>query len=156
MPYVAFVDNLFCSVRPAGRIYTQPYLELSPEFCFVLHDDDGVVGYTLAALDSAEFYGRYESEYAPRVRAEFPLPEGDEASWTPSQRVHANYHRDKPFLPPSFADLYPSHLHIDLIERAQGRGNGRRMMERQLEALRAAGSRGVHLGMATSNMRAYQ
>ena len=52
-------------------------------------------------------------------------------------------------------ETYPSHLHIDLLERAQGLGFGRRMIERNLQTLRRLGSPGAHLGLSTLNMRAY-
>ena len=58
--------------------------------------------------------------------------------------------------PPAGLDLglYPSHLHIDLVPDAQGNGNGLRMMEALLDALRAKGSRGVFLQMHEGNTRA--
>ena len=49
---------------------------------------------------------------------------------------------------------YPSHLHIDLLPRAQGRGNGRALMETFLAALTERGSPGVHLGTSPQNVRA--
>jgi ribosomal protein S18 acetylase RimI-like enzyme len=52
-------------------------------------------------------------------------------------------------------DQYPSHLHIDLLERAQGRGIGKAMMLIVLETLREQGSKGVHLGMGAQNSRAF-
>jgi ribosomal protein S18 acetylase RimI-like enzyme len=52
-------------------------------------------------------------------------------------------------------DQYPSHLHIDLLEKAQGRGIGKAMMLIVLETLREQGSKGVHLGMGAQNSRAF-
>ena len=49
---------------------------------------------------------------------------------------------------------YPSHLHIDLLPRARGRGLGREMMNMLLAELTAKGSPGVHLGMGATNARA--
>src|SRR2546430_13446667 len=48
------------------------------------------------------------------------------------------------FTPEPYTD-YPSHMHIDLLPRAQGRGFGRRMMDDLMTKLRGRGSRGVHL-----------
>ena len=55
---------------------------------------------------------------------------------------------------PSLVSVYPSHLHIDLLPRVQGQGLGPLMLQHQLRTLADAGSRGVHLGVAKSNMRA--
>ena len=49
---------------------------------------------------------------------------------------------------------FPSHLHIDLLPRVQGRGIGRQLIELQLAALRDRGSRGVHLHVRAANRRA--
>ena len=50
--------------------------------------------------------------------------------------------------------VYPSHLHIDLLERAQGRGYGRRMIEQVMEMLMRRGSPGAHLGVSVPNTKA--
>lgn len=49
---------------------------------------------------------------------------------------------------------YPSHLHIDLLERAQGRGIGRQLMNVLFDQLKSQGSRGVHLGVGSDNPNA--
>ena len=52
-------------------------------------------------------------------------------------------------------NLFASHLHIDLLEKAQGRGIGKAMMNLVLDSLRDQGSKGVHLGMGAQNSRAF-
>ena len=62
------------------------------------------------------------AEYMPGVRARFPDPTAgphDPAALTPSQRVHASYHHWNPDLPELWTELYPSHLHIDIVQRGQ-------------------------------------
>ena len=49
---------------------------------------------------------------------------------------------------------YPSHLHIDLLPHARGRGLGREMMNVLLAELTAKCTPGVHLGMGATNLRA--
>jgi ribosomal protein S18 acetylase RimI-like enzyme len=55
---------------------------------------------------------------------------------------------------PALAADYPAHLHVDLLPRAQGSGNGRRLVEHLFSRLRAMGVRGVHLGVDADNERA--
>lgn len=144
---------------PAGRIYTQPYLEMEPTFAFVLEDDAGVCGYTFAAPDSARFFGAMKKTYLPRVCAAFPRPRDPHVlgrEWTNTDHIHAAYHDFAPHFPPSFEALFPAHLHIDLVARAQGKGLGTPMILTQLEALAAAGVPGVYLEMSRRNHRAYQ
>jgi ribosomal protein S18 acetylase RimI-like enzyme len=137
-----------------GRLFVGPYLAFAPELGLILEDDDGVCGYALAALDSRAFYRRYDAEWRPDLCARYPDPQGDPATWTRVQEVHSWYHHPDYFCPEPY-EQYPSHLHIDLLPRAQGRGHGRRMMEEIMIRLREAGSPGVHLGMWARNTRAH-
>ena len=136
-----------------GRIYVGPYLAFEPDLSLILEDESGIAGYALAALDSRVFYARYEAEWRPALCARFPAPDGDPATWTRAQQEHHNYHHPDYFCPEPY-DAYPSHLHVDLLARAQGRGCGRRMLERLMARLRARGSPGVHLGVSPLNPRA--
>lgn len=136
-----------------GRIFVGPYLFFEPEFSLILEDDQGVCGYALAALDSKSFYQRYEESWRPRLCKEHPMPEGDPATWNPSQTVHSWYHEPDYHCPEPYAH-YPSHMHIDFLVRARGHGFGRRMMELLMERLKSLGSPGVHLGVSIRNVTA--
>lgn len=136
-----------------GHIYVGPYLHLEPELALVLEDDLGICGYVLGALDSARFYPRMLEEWLPRQRACYPPPEGPSEVWTPSQRLRHELHSYQPHYPPAFA-AYPSHAHIDLVSRVQGRGWGRTMMEHLMERMAQRGSPGVHLCVSGVNDRA--
>jgi ribosomal protein S18 acetylase RimI-like enzyme len=138
-----------------GRIYVGPYLKFEPDSSFILEDAQGVCGYALGAFDSRTFYARYEAEWRPDLCARFPAPQGDSSLWTRVQEVYDSYHHPDYFWPEPYAN-HPSHLHIDLLERARGRGFGRRMLERVMNELRARGSPGVHLGVSTRNPDAFQ
>ncbi len=133
-----------------GRIFVGPYLAYEPAASLILEDRDGICGYAFGALDSKAFYDRYEREWRPRLCAQFPAPAGDPAGWTRVQMVHSWYHQPDYFMPEPYAE-YPSHLHIDLLDRAQGRGFGRRMMEQVMAQLRGRGSPGAHLGVSMAN-----
>ena len=136
-----------------GRIFVGPYLAFEPEFSLVLEDHEGVCGYAFGALDSRSFYARYEAEWRPQLCAQFPMPAGDPARWTRAQTVYSWYHHPDYFCPEPYAE-YPSHLHIDLLPRAQGLGWGRRMMEQVMDALRERQSPGAHLGVSVMNQTA--
>ena len=136
-----------------GRIFVGPYLAYAPEFGVILEDDQGICGYALGALDSRAFYQRYETEWRPRLCARFPAPEGDPATWTRVQQIHHLYHHPDYYCPEPY-EKYPSHLHIDLLERAQGRGFGRQMLDQVMVRLREQGSPGAHLGVSIPNKTA--
>jgi GNAT superfamily N-acetyltransferase len=133
-----------------GRIFVGPYLAFEPELGLMLEDAEGVCGYAFGAFDSRAFYARYESKWRPRLCASHPMPEGDPSSWTRAQSVHSWYHHPDYYCPEPY-EAYPSHMHIDLLDRAQGRGFGRQMMEQIMDTLRRRGSPGVHLGVSVRN-----
>ena len=137
-----------------GRIFVGPYLAFEPEFSFILEDEQGVCGYALAALDSQRFFGRYEAEWRPGLCVKFPAPTGERSHWTRVQHVHSWYHDPDYFCPEPY-ERYPSHLHIDLLARAQARGYGRRMLEQLMDKLRDRGSPGAHLGVSELNVNAF-
>jgi len=137
-----------------GRIFVGPYLVYESDLSLVLEDAEGICGYALGAFDSRQFYERYENEWRPKLCAQFPEPTGDPAHWSRVQQVYSWYHHPDYFCPEPYDD-YPAHLHIDLLDRAQGRGFGRRMMEQVMEMLRRRGSPGAHLGVSVLNQPAF-
>jgi ribosomal protein S18 acetylase RimI-like enzyme len=133
-----------------GRIFVGPYLALEPELSLVVEADQGVCGYCLAALDSRAFYRKYDQQWRPRLCEQFSKPSGDPATWTRAQTVHSWYHQPDSFCPEPY-EAYPSHMHIDLLERARGQGIGRRMMEQLMDRLRQRRSPGAHLNVSAQN-----
>lgn len=136
-----------------GRIFVGPYLAFEPRLSLILEDDAGICGYALGALDSRAFYDRYEREWRPGLCERFPEPAGDPTRWTRAQMVHSWYHHPDYTCPDPYAE-FPSHLHIDLLERAQGQGHGRRMMDEVMARLVRLGSPGAHLGVSLANVPA--
>jgi ribosomal protein S18 acetylase RimI-like enzyme len=145
--------DLFDDPQALGHIFVGPYLKLEPELAFVLEDPQGICGYLLGALDSKKYYAAYRSRWLPPLRSRYAEPTGDQAHWTRTQRIVYEYYHPHIWLPDPY-ESYPSHLHIDLLPRAQGRGLGRNMMKVLLDELAARGSAGVHLGVGAGNARA--
>jgi len=137
-----------------GRIFVGPYLAFEPGLSLILEDNEGICGYAFGAFDSRAFYHRYETEWRPRLCSQFPAPQGDPDRWTRVQQVYDWYHHPDYFCPEPY-EVYPSHLHIDLLSRAQGRGYGRRMLEQIMEELRRRGTPGAHLGVSMLNTPAF-
>jgi ribosomal protein S18 acetylase RimI-like enzyme len=129
-----------------GDVFVGPYIVGASELALVVADDEGVAGYCLGARDSRAFEGWAEREWWPALRNAFPSrPAGD-----PDADVIALFH-DPPIAPADVVDDYPAHLHIDLLQRVRGGGWGRRLIERQLEQLAAAGVEGCHLTVDATN-----
>jgi ribosomal protein S18 acetylase RimI-like enzyme len=146
---------LYQDPRLLGHIFAAPYGVLEPALAFVAEDAAGVGGYIVGALDTQAFEERLESDWWPGLRGRYPdpaagLPEG---RWTPDQQLaHAIHHPWRS--DPEHAACYPTHLHVNLEPRLQGRGYGARLTRTLIAALRDGGSRGVHLYVMASNHRA--
>lgn len=144
--------ELYSDRAMPGHVWAGPYVDLAPEHGFVLTDDGGdVVGYILGAVDSRAFEARLERNWWPELRRRHPEPGVGER---PGDRVVTYLIHHPPAADASVVDAYPSHLHIDLLPVAQGRGHGRRLVDTLTTSLRDAGSPGVHLGVSQRNTRA--
>lgn len=134
--------------RLPGHVWAAPYVVHAPEHGYVLADDaDRPIGYVLGALDTRAFEARLERDWWPELRARYPLDvERRDADQRTVWLIHHPPHADD-----AVVDDHPSHLHIDLLPHAQGRGAGRRLMEQALDSLADAGSPGVHLGVDARN-----
>jgi ribosomal protein S18 acetylase RimI-like enzyme len=141
---------LFSHSRLPGYIWSVPYAALEPDFAFLLTDEGVAAGYVVGTGDSAAFSCRLEAEWWPHVRQEI-------AGLKPARPLDAMA-MDRIVNPEEhlawLATDYPAHLHINLLPAAQSSGWGRRMIETELAALKAAGVAGVHLGVSPTNERA--
>lgn len=120
----------------------------------MVEDAEGVGGYILGAPDTRRFEAALEAKWWPPLRTRYADPPRDtRGNWTRDQWRAWQIHH--PFVTPAWlAEPFPSHLHIDLLPRLQGRGVGRRMIDRWLDTVRALGSTGAHLGVGPANSRA--
>lgn len=72
------IDSYFRSHRIIGAI-----VSLSPEYCFVVCDDQGVCGYALASLNAVELRQKTEVSWIPAMYQKYPKPSKEEL--TPSE-----------------------------------------------------------------------
>lgn len=148
-------SRLYREPRLPAEIYAAPYATFQPSLAFVAEDRSGVGGYMVAALDTTAFDERLERDWWPALRRRYPEPSAQEAKALSElernalHNIHHPRHTD--------ADLtraYPSHLHINLMPRLQGRGLGRRLIDTLVAGLREQGSPGLHLMVGRGNERA--
>ena len=145
---------LYNDPKLLGHIYAGPYARLAPDLAFVLVDDHGPAGYVLGAADTRAFEQQCEREWWPALRAAYPLPAppdwaGNDRDRELVQQIHHPRTTDARLL-----ERAPAHLHIDILDRAQGQGNGRRLIQTLLEALAKRHVPAVHLGVGAANTRA--
>lgn len=147
----------FRDPRLPGDVYAVPYALLEPSLALVAEDPAGVGGYVVAALDSHEFDRRLERDWWPALRGRYPEPPPEVALELSAQERFALGAIHHPWVTdPALARRYPSHLHINLLPRLQGRGYGRQLIAALISRLRGLGSTGVHLHVGRANQRAAQ
>lgn len=134
-------------------VFADPYLLLQPEMAFVVEGRDGILGYVVAALDSAEFFARWQLEWAPRFAASHPASSRPGFHDADGQ-LSGFLHRPRRMLPGNL-DAFPSHLHINLLAGARRRGWGRGLLTTLFGELARAGSRGVQLSVRADNTAAH-
>lgn len=129
-----------------GAFWVLPYATFEPELAFTLRDAAAVLGYVVGARDTPAFLARLDRDWWPGLRTRYadfrPTSPEDERALA---RLREPLGLDPRLLP------YPAHLHINILPEAQGGGWGRRMVERELGALKAAGAPAVHLGVGRKN-----
>jgi ribosomal protein S18 acetylase RimI-like enzyme len=134
-----------------GHLFVGPYIVGEPGLALVVADEYGIAGYCLAASDTRAWEAWARADWWPELRARHPLPAADDTSLDASliREIH-----ERPDATAEIVDCYPSHLHIDLLERVRGAGFGRALVAEQLRQLRSRGSTGVHLDVAGDNPNA--
>lgn len=143
-------SHLYRSPKLIGDFFAAPYGVLEPNLSFLLEDEQGVCGYIVGALDTESFNEKMNSTWLPEIRKRYPDDQNyisDSEAWI-LKHIHTELTSDEELLD------YPSHLHIDLLPRAQKQGQGKLLMNQLWQALRDANSPGVHLGVSKKNSNA--
>ncbi|MFI7678178.1 GNAT family N-acetyltransferase [Actinophytocola sp. NPDC049390] len=138
---------LYEDPRLLGEVYVGPYLRF-PAALALVGDESGVAGYVLGVPDTLAFEQWCDREWWPDLRDRYPL--GTFPDGSPDDRIVRLIHKP-PTASLDVVERYPAHLHIDLLPRLQGQGDGRRLLTALLDGLDAPG---VHLGVGLANQRA--
>ncbi|KAK4165659.1 acyl-CoA N-acyltransferase [Cladorrhinum sp. PSN259] len=148
-------------------LWTLQFLHLSPSTCFVLDDGQGkVVGYVIGTPDVFDFadnYHRYVSDVlqSPQGLKDVPPPKQLDVleSWTKTDDGTVNpvclaqtaYKVEWLVLDGvegkrDLVEKYRAMMHIDLLEGYQGKGWGKKMIERFVESVKGSNKGGVNWG----------
>jgi ribosomal protein S18 acetylase RimI-like enzyme len=133
--------------RLPGLVWALPYVRFCPENASVLIQGDEVMGYCVAARDTQAYEQRLAEEWWPMLKAEL---QGFSAGTEQDENVLA-YILEAPRTSRKVTDLYPAHLHINLLPKLQKGGHGSRLLQHQLQSLSVCGATGVHLGVDPRN-----
>ncbi|MDR0502904.1 MAG: GNAT family N-acetyltransferase [Treponema sp.] len=151
-------SDLFFDPFLIGQYYAAPYLAFHYGICFVAEYQYRVQGYILGVPDTVSFEKWMEEQWLPPLRQRYPKPfspeivRSEKEAWIldniHKKRFPVNAHR---LDTPSWLSDYPAHLHIDILSVLQGKGIGRKLMEKLFTELEKQRVPGLHLGVSSSN-----
>lgn len=118
-------------------MYCDPYLDHGKNF-LLMNDEDEAVGYVLSISDYNSFKD-YMQGYFEKIK-----------EVAPSFVYRCDISEYEPY-----KDIYPAHLHIDILEKGTGKGNGTMLMKTLLNSLKEDGVKGIMVGVAKDNIGAF-
>lgn len=151
----ADVSPFFTERELFADILTLYYTDYEPEHAYLGLVDGEPAGYLLGCADTARYEKIMKKQVYPEILRRL---------------LRGDYHIDRVTLryimrgillmlhgadvtPP--AEQYPAHLHIDLFEPYRRFGLGTQLVRAWLDALRAAGSPGLHLGTSSVHTQSH-
>jgi hypothetical protein len=147
-------SHLYRDHRLIGHIYSAPYAHLEPRLALVVEDDEGVAGFAVGTPDTAKWQERLEAEWWPKLRRQYADPTATPAAeWSADQRrAYAIHHPQR--TTQQVVELYPAHLHLNLLKRLQGRGAATALFSEWMACASQQGIGATHVGINSANARA--
>lgn len=142
--------------RSFGDTWTRCYTDSEPESALVAEKDGEVAGYLLGCVDSRRAEDPVRAAVFHGVgRLCLLRPGTGRVMWrTLTDAMRDSVIGDTPLPVVPYDERFPSHLHIDMLERIRGTGAGQALMEAWTQRLRALGSPGCYLETLAENSRA--
>ena len=127
-PFDDFIKTMFCDY----------YIDKEPENCFVAVDDNDIpFGYIYGVKD----YFKYKENFDPYLQRLKAINNGEYLSWCLVEMYDHEV----------FADEYPAHLHIDILDGYRSGGVGTELMNKFLSYMKESGIKGVMLIVGGDN-----
>lgn len=135
-----------------GQYYAAPYLHFETSSCFILESNSIPVGYIIGAYSSIDFNNWMNEKWLPQLRIFYHADKNPKSNF--EKFLIENIHSDCVLL--DFLQNYPSHLHIDILPKAQNMGYGKKLISAFIDNLISKNSTGLHLAVGIENTRAIE
>lgn len=139
-----------------GLTYAVPYLTRKATWAFVLEEEDTkeVVGYVVGSYDTRAYEEDVIQKWFPvhAIRYLYDSPY-DKPDIKPADKWYLGRYRDPTVFKAFDANVNfsPAHMHINILEKYQKKGWGRRLIETAVEYLKGKGLDGLWVGIDPRN-----
>ncbi|XP_077585671.1 protein O-GlcNAcase isoform X1 [Stigmatopora nigra] len=127
-------------------------LSLSPDYGFVLEDDEGICGYALGTVDVKPFIKKCEMSWIPFMQEKYHKPDGQK-DLTEAEKMILSFHEEEEGLPESFLSNFPSLIRVDIHAKVTDPSVAKSMMGCLLSSLKANGSQGAFCKVRQTDKR---
>ncbi|XP_017760323.1 PREDICTED: protein O-GlcNAcase isoform X2 [Eufriesea mexicana] len=132
------------------------FLTLSPELCMVVEDENGIVGYALAALNVKTYNQKLAVSWIPELRLKYPLEDNINELPQNVQDAIRYFHSFTSDVSEQLCRQHPSMLLCAILPGVTDQSVPKRLITCILAALRANGSFGVHTIMSSMDKESHE
>ncbi|KAG7248709.1 hypothetical protein CRUP_007052, partial [Coryphaenoides rupestris] len=88
-------------------------LSLSPDYGFVLEDEEGICGYAIGTEDVKPFVKKCKLSWIPFMQEKYHKPD-HEKELSDAEKMMLSFHEEEEGLPESFLSNFPSLIKVDI------------------------------------------
>jgi GNAT superfamily N-acetyltransferase len=147
-------SKLYNDKKLIGHIYSAPYALLEPGLAMVVVDGQGVGGFVVGTHDTNAWESRLDREWWPKLRALYKPPADTHGLPLSSDQRRISMIFNPERTPERVVELYPAHLHMNLLPRLQNKGVGSTLLANWLTLAQDRGVEAVHIGANRANANA--
>ncbi|XP_062852093.1 protein O-GlcNAcase [Trichomycterus rosablanca] len=119
------------------------FLTLSPDYGFVLEDEEGICGYALGTVDVKPFVNKCKLSWIPFMQEKYNKPDLDK-DLSEAEKMMLSFHEEEEEgLPDTFLRNFPSLIKVDIHAKVTDPSVAKSMMGCLLSSLKANGSNGA-------------
>ncbi|MBN3285328.1 OGA GlcNAcase, partial [Polyodon spathula] len=114
------------------------FLTLSPDYGFVLEDNEGICGYALGTVDVKPFVKKSKMSWIPSMQEKYNKPDS-EKDLSEAEKMMLSFHEEEEGLPESFLSNFPSLIKVDIHGKVTDPSVAKSMMGCLLSSIKANG-----------------
>ncbi|XP_034781802.1 protein O-GlcNAcase-like isoform X1 [Acipenser ruthenus] len=128
------------------------FLTLSPDYGFVLEDNEGICGYALGTVDVKPFVKKCKMSWIPSMQEKYIKPDS-EKDLSEAEKMMLSFHEEEEGLPESFLSNFPSLIKVDIHGKVTDPSVAKSMMGCLLSSIKANGSHGAFCEVRQNDKR---